>query len=102
MFKVINEIQDYCDIRIPDARGIIQKEIIWKLLVRPYSISLWRFDFYQTNTKKNMMSFVHESHITILGYAMIGLQEWRHIKRLAQTTKGYSIFKNLISSVKLI
>ena len=27
-------------------------------------------------------------HIAILGYTMIGLQEGRHTKRLAQTAKG--------------
>ena len=42
-------------------------------------------------------------HVTLLGYTMIGLQEGRHTKRLAQTTMGYLIFKNVIkTSFKLI
>ena len=49
-----------------------------------------------------MTSFSHlvTCHITILGYTMIGLQEGHHKKRFAQTTKGYSMFKN-ICSVKI-
>ena len=53
------------------------------------------------NKEENMKSFVHVSHITILGYTKTGLQEGQHTKRLAETNKGYSTFKNVISSVKI-
>ena len=42
----------------------------------------------------------HVSHITILGYTMIGHQDVRLTERLSQTNKGYSIFKNNITSTK--
>ena len=53
-----------------------------------------------------MTSFSHVSQITILGYTMIGLQEGRHTKTLAQTTiKDIRYFKFLniyvISSVEI-
>ena len=48
-----------------------------------------------------MMSFGHVSHITTSGYTMIGFQQGKYTKGLAQTTKEYSIFKNGISSIKI-
>ena len=48
-----------------------------------------------------MTSFGHVSHITILGYTVIGFQKGQRTKRLAQSTKGYSLFKNVFSSVKI-
>ena len=48
-----------------------------------------------------MTSFGHVSGVTILGHTVIGLQDGRHTKRLAQTTKGYSTSKNVVSSIKI-